>query len=329
MFEPLGLNRSTIQTSFFFFLQSPVRGENTEVIADTDAVPLGYEDALFPPLKSEDSGIGLSASSPELSEHLRVPRVSPDKDDVWKKGGSMQKTFLCIQELIATFAYKNVFGVQLTASGEEAKSAEEPAGRRDESGKGSWEARPLGGVPQFKQMLSDLFTARGSPFKARSVELPSPPPRSPGRKKDEGWAVEQVVLDLGGSREGVREAFAAACHLLLECATFPVYLSEEEMEWLCEVLFQPPGEGRPRSLSGGVGKPRAPEGYRGVKISQRLRGRCLPTPIFLPCFIVTMYGLGLSLPDGNLRKLPLYLYNSFLFFFFLAAPHGMWDLPCR
>ncbi|XP_070323056.1 protein DOP1B isoform X1 [Odocoileus virginianus] len=222
---------------------SPVRGENTVVIANTDAVPVGDEDAPFPPLKSEDSGIGLSASSPELSEHLRVPRVSPDKDDVWKKGGSMQKTFLCIQELIATFAHKNIFGAQLTASGEEAKSAEEPAGRRDESGKGSWEARPLGGVPQFKQMLSDLFTARGSPFKARSVELPSPPPHSPGHKKDEGWAVDQVVLDLGGSREGVREAFAAACHLLLECATFPVYLSEEEMERLCEALFQPPGAG--------------------------------------------------------------------------------------
>uniref|UniRef100_A0A8B9WH81 DOP1 leucine zipper like protein B n=1 Tax=Bos mutus grunniens TaxID=30521 RepID=A0A8B9WH81_BOSMU len=167
----------------------------------------------------------------------------PDKDDIWKKGGSMQRTFLCIQELIANFAHKNVFGAQLTASGEDTKSVEEPAGPRDEGGKGSWEARHLGGVPQFKQMLSDLFMARGSPFKARSVEPPSPLPRSPGRKKDEGWAVDQVVLDLGGSQEGIREAFAAACHLLLDCATFPVYLSEEEMEQLCEVLFQPPGAG--------------------------------------------------------------------------------------
>uniref|UniRef100_A0A8B9WAP2 DOP1 leucine zipper like protein B n=1 Tax=Bos mutus grunniens TaxID=30521 RepID=A0A8B9WAP2_BOSMU len=164
-------------------------------------------------------------------------------DDIWKKGGSMQRTFLCIQELIANFAHKNVFGAQLTASGEDTKSVEEPAGPRDEGGKGSWEARHLGGVPQFKQMLSDLFMARGSPFKARSVEPPSPLPRSPGRKKDEGWAVDQVVLDLGGSQEGIREAFAAACHLLLDCATFPVYLSEEEMEQLCEVLFQPPGAG--------------------------------------------------------------------------------------
>ncbi|XP_077621593.1 protein DOP1B isoform X2 [Crocuta crocuta] len=231
---------------------SPVRGENREIIIDTKAVTPGDEEASFPPLKSEDSGIGLSASSPELSEHLRVPRVSPDKDDVWKKGGSMQRTFLCIQELIATFAHKNIFGVQPTASGEEAK-CEEPAGRRDEGGppctaasdpsqKNSWDAKPIS-VPQFKQMLSDLFTARGSPFKTKSVEPPSPVTRSPGRKKEEDWAVEQGVVELGSSREACREAFAAACHLLLDCATFPVYLSAEETERLCDTLFQLPGGG--------------------------------------------------------------------------------------
>lgn len=232
-------------------LQSPVKGENSEMIIDTKAVILADEDASFPPLKSEDSGIGLSASSPELSEHLRVPRVSPEKDDVWKKGGSMQRTFLCIQELIANFAHKNIFGVQLTGSGEENK-CEEPSVQRDEGGppcsagtdsdrKNPWDVKPIS-VPQFKQMLSDLFTARGSPFKTKSAELPSPLPRSPGRKKEGDWAVEQVVVDLGSSREGCREAFAAACHLLLDCATFPVYLSEEETQRLCETLFQLPGE---------------------------------------------------------------------------------------
>ncbi|XP_057552795.1 protein dopey-2 isoform X2 [Hippopotamus amphibius kiboko] len=231
---------------------SPVKGENSEVIVDTNAVLPGDEDASFPPLKSEDSGIGLSASSPELSEHLRVPRVSPDKDDVWKKGGSMQRTFLCIQELIANFAHKNIFGVQLTASREETKSAE-PASPREEGGmrgagssdsgrKYSWEAKPLG-VPQFKQMLSDLFTVRGSPFKTKSTVSPLPLPSSPGLKKEEEWAVHQVVIDPGSSREGCREAFAAACHLLLDCATFPVYLSQEETERLCNALFQLPGAG--------------------------------------------------------------------------------------
>ncbi|XP_032325204.1 LOW QUALITY PROTEIN: protein dopey-2 [Camelus ferus] len=231
---------------------SPVKGENSEIILDPNAVLPGDEDASFPPLKSEDSGIGLSASSPELSEHLRVPRVSPDKDDVWKKGGSMQRTFLCIQELIANFAHKNIFGVQLVASGEETK-LEEPAGQRDEGGmrgaaasgagrRTPWEAKPVS-VPQFKQMLSDLFTARGSPFKTKSTGSPPPLPSSPGHRKEGEWAMGQVVINLGSSREGCREAFAASCHLLLECATFPVYLSEEETERLCEVLFQLPGDG--------------------------------------------------------------------------------------
>ncbi|XP_030897258.1 protein dopey-2 [Leptonychotes weddellii] len=233
-------------------ISSPVKGENSEMIIDTKAVIPADEDASFPPLKSEDSGIGLSASSPELSERWRVPRVSPEKDDVWKKGGSMQRTFLCIQELIANFAHKNIFGVQLTGSGEESK-CEEPAGRRDKCGppssagsdsdrKNPWDAKPIS-VPQFKQMLSDLFTARGSPFKTKSAELPSPLPRSPGRKTEGDWAVEQVVIELGSSREGCREAFAAACRLLLDCATFPVYLSEQETERLCETLFQLPGAG--------------------------------------------------------------------------------------
>ncbi|XP_045396593.1 protein dopey-2 isoform X2 [Lemur catta] len=229
---------------------SPVKGENGKIILETKVVIPGDEDTSFLPLKSEDSGIGLSASSPELSEHLRVPRVSPERDDVWKKGGIMQRTFLCIQELIANFASKNIFGVQFTASGEESKS-EEPAGKRNKGGtqslavdnsstKNSWEAKPIT-VPQFKQMLSDLFTARGSPFKTKSSELPSSLPNSPGRKKGEEWDVDQVVIDLGGSGKDCREAFAAACHLLLDCATFPVYLSEEETEQLCETLFQLPG----------------------------------------------------------------------------------------
>ncbi|XP_074181696.1 protein DOP1B [Rhinolophus sinicus] len=228
---------------------SPIKGENGEIIVDTKAVIPGDEDASFPPLKSEDSGIGLSASSPELSEHLRVPRVSPEKDDVWKKGGSMQSTLFCIQELITNFAHKNIFGEQLTTSGEEGK-AEESAGQRDPGGmhgrelsepdrKNSWEAKPIS-VPQFKQMLSDLFTVRGSPFKTKTAELPSPLPSSSGQKEG-GWAVDEVVIGVGSPGEGCREAFAAACHLLLECATFPVYLSEEETEQLCDTLFQLPG----------------------------------------------------------------------------------------
>lgn len=221
---------------------------------DTKAVLPGEEDAPFPALKSEDSGIGLSASSPELSEHLRVPRVSPEREDVWKAGGSMQRAFLCLQELIANFAHKNIFGAQLPAPREESKAGA-PVGQQDEavprgpepslrSRKNSWDARPLS-VPQFKQLLSDWFTVRGSPFKTKNMEPPSPVPSSPGQTAGD-WAVDQAVPDLGGSSEACREAFAAACHLLLDCATFPTYLSEEETERLWETLFQPAGEWGPQ-----------------------------------------------------------------------------------
>ncbi|XP_045708401.1 protein dopey-2 isoform X1 [Phyllostomus hastatus] len=231
---------------------SPVKGDSSEMILDTEAVTPGDEDPPLPALKSEDSGIGLSASSPELAEHLRVPGVSPEKDDVWKMGGSMQRTFFAIQDLIADFAHKNIFGAQPTASGEASK-AREPAGQRDESGpcgpepgprgrKSSWDAKPIH-MPQFKQLLSDWFTVRGSPFKTKSVGPPSPLPSSPGRTQEGDWAVDQAVSDLGSSGEGCREALAAACHLLLDCATFPVYLSAEETERLCDTLFQPPAAG--------------------------------------------------------------------------------------
>lgn len=233
---------------------SPVKGECSEVILEVKAVLPAEEEMPFAPLKSEDSGIGLSASSPELSEHLQVPRVSPDRDDIWKKGGSMQRTCLCIQELITNFTSKNILAEPLPTPAEEGK-AEEPAGRRDkgrmpstvagDSGrKDSWEAKPIT-VPQFKQMLSDLFTVRSSPFKTKSSEPPAALPRSPDRKTGGGWDAAHVVVDLRGSKEACREAFAAACHLLLDCATFPVYLSEEETEQLCETLFQPPGASDP------------------------------------------------------------------------------------
>ncbi|KAL1787839.1 dopey-2 isoform X1 [Sigmodon hispidus] len=227
---------------------SPVKGENSDIILETKAVVAGDEEASFPPLKSEDSGIGLSASSPELSEHLRVPRVSAERGDIWKKDGGMQRTFLCIQELIANFASKHIFAASLTVSGEESKPEESPGKSNkgqtpsiSNSGrKGSWDPKPIT-VPQFKQMLSDLFTARGSPFRTKGSESPSAAPSSPRRKAAAEWDIDQVVIELVGSKEDRREAFAAACHLLLDCATFPVYLSEEETEQLCETLFQTPG----------------------------------------------------------------------------------------
>lgn len=180
-----------------------------------------------------------------------------ERDDVWKKGGSIQKTLNCIQELVAKFASKYIFGMHLqepgngsistvTRTGEEGKENKHGVSESSSKKKNSWEAKQIT-VPQFKQMLSDLFTVRGSPFKQKNLEPRSLSDCDLGSKKvkeEEEWDIEQVMLDLGDIKEECREAFAAACHLLLDCTTFPVYLSEEETEQLYFSLFQVPGKNR-------------------------------------------------------------------------------------
>ncbi|NXF72355.1 DOP2 protein, partial [Sclerurus mexicanus] len=232
---------------------SPVPKEDADITLETTSVLQEEEEAPFQPLKSEDSGIGLSASSPELSQHLGVPTVTLERDDVWKKGGSIQKTLCCIQELVAKFSSKYIFGVQFQEASNEDISATNPGGKEKkengyrfpESGskkKSPWDAKQIT-VPQFKQMLSGLFSGRGSPFrnKGSSPLLSDHDSGNKKEKEEEEWDLEQMMLVLGPLRGDCKEAFSAACHLLLDCTTFPVYLSEEEMEQLYLSLFQVPG----------------------------------------------------------------------------------------
>lgn len=228
-----------------------MKKENGDVTLETKSVLQEEDETPFPPLKSEDSGIGLSASSPELSQHLGVPTVTLERDDVWKKGGSIQKTLHCIQELVAKFSSKYIFGVQFQEANNESISAINLSGkekkengyRLSESASKKKIAKQIT-VPQFKQMLSELFSVRGSPFKNKSSNLSSDCNSDNKKEKEEDWDLEQVMFVLGPLRADCKEAFAAACHLLLDCTTFPVYLSEEEMEQLYISLFQFPGKKR-------------------------------------------------------------------------------------
>ncbi|XP_072186645.1 protein DOP1B isoform X2 [Excalfactoria chinensis] len=228
---------------------SPVKKENGDITLETKSVLQEEDEAPFPPLKSEDSGIGLSASSPELSQHLGVPTVTLERDDVWKKGGSIQKTLHCIQELVAKFSSKYIFGMHFQDANNESISAINLSGKekkengyRLSEGASKKKIAKQITVPQFKQMLSELFSVRGSPFKNKSSNPLSSDYNSDNKKeKEEDWDLEQVMLVLGPLKADCKEAFAAACHLLLDCTTFPVYLSEEEMEQLYISLFQFPG----------------------------------------------------------------------------------------
>ncbi|KAM9037091.1 protein DOP1B isoform 1-T1 [Sarcophilus harrisii] len=242
------------------YLDIETQSENMNPIIDKGEITLEMksvapdeEDASFPPLKSEDSGIGLSASSPELSLHLEIPRISPEKDDVWKRNGSMQKTLHYIQELVTTFTNKHIFGVQLPEPEEENQSTvtintsdknEVNGTIVENSGKkrGSWETKTIT-VPQFKQMLSDLFTVRGAPTKQKTPRSSFSSTHGIGKKKEkeeEECYIYKVIIDLGDLSKECQEAFAAACHFLLDCSTFPVYLSQEETEQLYITLFQIP-----------------------------------------------------------------------------------------
>ncbi|XP_040279050.1 protein dopey-2 isoform X1 [Bufo bufo] len=209
--------------------------ESLKLKANSDTEVEVAEDPLFTPLKSEDSGIGLSTSSLELSGYLRVPKVCPEKGDVWKKGGSVQKTLRCVQDLVANFASKHLFGLQLQTHND-GVSAQEKAGKR----KGHWEPKQIT-VPQFKQMLTDFFTPR-PPLSKQIEHSPSRiPSKRVNKGSDEEWDIGRFIQNMGQMSEDCQEAFAAACHFLLDCATFPVYLSEEEMEQLYSSLFQVPG----------------------------------------------------------------------------------------
>ncbi|XP_064413296.1 protein dopey-2 [Latimeria chalumnae] len=225
---------------------SPVTVENGETASDTEPRDEEGGDATFPPLKTEDSGIGLSMSSPELFQNFSIAKVSPDKDDVWTRGGSMQKTMQCIQELLASFTNRHVFGTPFQVQVRQGESSSLSWGRnggdkKDEkssklkASKKTWDAKTLT-VPQFRQMFSDLFVAR---VKQKAPELSSALGDTAERKGkgEEDSDVSQVLLDMGEVTEDCRQAFAAICQLLLDCATFPVYFSEEETEQLYSTVF--------------------------------------------------------------------------------------------
>ncbi|XP_066563115.1 protein dopey-2-like [Amia ocellicauda] len=90
-------------------------------------------------------------------------------------------------------------------------------------------------MPQFKEKLTGFF----SPLKQK--QTPSTEEKSP--TKGEPWEAGCVLQDKDNVSECCSQAFAATCQLLLECTTFPVYLSEDETEALYTTVFQEFGNG--------------------------------------------------------------------------------------
>ncbi len=63
--------------------------------------------APYPPLRSEDSGLGLSASPSE--QHLlpghngadAASDVNPEAEDVWRREGTIENMSKCVQDILA------------------------------------------------------------------------------------------------------------------------------------------------------------------------------------------------------------------------------------
>uniref|UniRef100_A0A8C4ZED7 DOP1 leucine zipper like protein B n=1 Tax=Gadus morhua TaxID=8049 RepID=A0A8C4ZED7_GADMO len=142
-------------------------------------------------LRSEDSGLGVSASPSEQQLLLRAgageaterARLSKEGEDVWRKGGSQEEVLQPALAPAHASSGQKAAQIVLSSSGQKAAAAEAAA---------AGAAWADGFMPRSRSEIS----------------------------------------------ESCRQAFAAACHLLLECTTFPVYLSEGETQpWL---LTRPP-----------------------------------------------------------------------------------------
>ncbi|MBN3274071.1 DOP2 protein, partial [Polyodon spathula] len=215
-------------------------GDELNAEGDPEALPAG--ETPFPPMRSEDSGIGLSASP---SEHFQTSRRNsevkggfcPERDDVWRKGGSVQHMASCVQEILAAF-----IGRYLLSPVEEKREAEPGGGGSPgQTGKvplgwKSWEAGQIT-MPQFKQKLTGFFTAH----KQKPSSTLSGEKKSQGRGED--WGDDSMLRERAEFSEDCRQAFTTTCQLLLECTTFPVYLSEEETEALHAAIFEEVGNG--------------------------------------------------------------------------------------
>ncbi|KAJ8388524.1 hypothetical protein AAFF_G00132380 [Aldrovandia affinis] len=231
--------------------------EEEEEEEGQEAVMLNEEaerGAPLPPLRSEDSGLGLSASPSEQQLLLAGrggagragagPGVSQEKDGVWRKGGSVEEMNRVVQDILAAFITRYLLhpleGGQTQEDGGQCDPPAAPGGRKG--------GRELGQItmPQFKEKLTEFFTpGRQRPQHRVGDSSPFSPGAGPrgGGPLGPGWGAGYLPRDRGDISEACRQAFTAACHLLLECTTFPVYLSEHEMAALHSNMFHSTGNG--------------------------------------------------------------------------------------
>ncbi|KAM6934941.1 protein DOP1B [Xenentodon cancila] len=186
---------------------------------------------VYSALRSEDSGLGISASPSEqqlllgTSKEARGNRSRQNGEGVWRKGGSVDTMTQCLQDILALITTRYLL-VQVEDVGEPDK---EP---QHDPRSVPVDHKSLLGGRELKEKLTELFSSNKlKPHSSSETQLPASPTK---KKKDHGqsgcleWAAGYMPRGRAEISEACRRAFVATCHLLLECTTFPVYLSEDE-----------------------------------------------------------------------------------------------------
>lgn len=205
----------------------------------------------YAPLRSEDSGLGISASPSEQQFPLMMGANTVEKKDVkdservWRKGGSVHSMVHCLQDILAflntSYLLVQVEDVHAPEEVPQPVSSPTPADQKNR----------LSGIAgkEIKDKLTELFV----PNKLK--------PRSPSdvtisgeqltvygdeqmkKKKYHSppgclhWGEGYMPRGKAEISEDCRHAFTESCHLLLECITFPIYQSEEETLALHTEMF--------------------------------------------------------------------------------------------
>lgn len=204
-------------------------------------------EAPYPPLRSEDSGLGLSASPseqhllPVLNGSEAASGVNCEAEDVWRRGGTIENMSKCVQDILASVITRHLLDIvdpekkkkQEEANQLDANASPKSSKRSPLKRKGS---RDLGLI---KDRLAEFF----NPSKLRIHALH-------GLSRDGGKDHRPAQLEWMGSfqskskgeiSESCRQAFTVICQLLLECTTFPVYFTEEENQELHTSMFNKTG----------------------------------------------------------------------------------------
>ncbi|KAM7407321.1 hypothetical protein PAMA_003171 [Pampus argenteus] len=179
-------------------------------------------DVIHPTLRSEDSGLGISVSPSE--QHL-PPWMGANSEGVWRRGGSVDTMTQFLQDILAFITTRYLLVQVEDVSGLEEGPQDQTAALVDHKSL-------LVGGREIKDKLTELFTPnklkKRSTSDAQLSAAPAVKKKELGHSQCLNWADGYMPRGRAEISEACRQAFTATCHLLMECTTFPVYLSEEE-----------------------------------------------------------------------------------------------------